>query len=61
VPAGNRVYRVPVKPLRPVPETARRRPTGPDRTEALGTLPREDRRKITALNCKNLYGFGDAG
>jgi predicted TIM-barrel fold metal-dependent hydrolase len=29
--------------------------------EALGTLPVEDRRKITALNCKKLYGFGDAG
>ncbi len=29
--------------------------------EALGSLPHEDRRKITALNCKTLYGFGDAG
>jgi predicted TIM-barrel fold metal-dependent hydrolase len=25
--------------------------------ETLGTLPAEDRRKITALNCANLYGF----
>ena len=29
--------------------------------EALGTLPVEDRRKITALNCKALYRFDDAG
>jgi predicted TIM-barrel fold metal-dependent hydrolase len=28
--------------------------------ETLGTLPIEDRRKITALNCKELYRFGDA-
>jgi predicted TIM-barrel fold metal-dependent hydrolase len=28
--------------------------------EALGTLPVEDRRKITALNCKALYRFDDA-
>ena len=25
--------------------------------ETLGTLPAEDRRKITALNCAKLYGF----
>jgi predicted TIM-barrel fold metal-dependent hydrolase len=25
--------------------------------EALGTLPAEDRRKITALNCAELYRF----
>jgi len=29
--------------------------------EMFATLPLEDRRKITAFNCKALYGFGDAG
>ena len=29
--------------------------------EALGTLSVEDRRKITALNCRKLYRFGHAG
>lgn len=28
--------------------------------ETLGSLPAEDRRKITATNCARLYGFGDA-
>jgi predicted TIM-barrel fold metal-dependent hydrolase len=28
--------------------------------ETLGTLSVGDRRKITALNCKSLYRFGDA-
>jgi len=28
--------------------------------ETLGSLPAEDRRKITALNCKKLYGFEHA-
>ena len=27
--------------------------------EVLGALPAEDRRKITATNCAQLYGFGD--
>jgi predicted TIM-barrel fold metal-dependent hydrolase len=29
--------------------------------ETLGTLPAEDRRKITALNCADLYGFEHVG